>query len=60
MNVHELTMKFLQMRNYSPENVNELLDFTKKAYIHNDICITVYRKLVRELEAQGAEVPDFL
>ncbi|MBY0122630.1 YppF family protein [Bacillus sp. S/N-304-OC-R1] len=60
MNVHELTMKFLQMRNYSPENVNELLDFTKKAYIHNDICITDYRKLVRELEAQGAEVPDFL
>ncbi|KOP83200.1 YppF family protein [Cytobacillus praedii] len=58
MNVHELNMKFLQMRNYSPENVNELLDFTKKAYIQNDICINVYRQLVRELEAQGAEVPE--
>ncbi|KAB2338283.1 hypothetical protein F7731_01590 [Cytobacillus depressus] len=60
MNVHELTMKFLQLRNYSPESVNELLDFTKKAYIHNDICISVYRNLVRELEAQGAEVPESL
>lgn len=58
MNVHELTMKFLQTRNHSPENVNELLDFTKKAYIQNDICITVYRNLVRELEAQGAEIPE--
>ncbi|MBU8879057.1 YppF family protein [Bacillus sp. FJAT-29790] len=60
MNVHELTTKFLQMRNYSPENVNELLDFTKKAYIYNDICISVYRNLVRELEAQGAEIPETL
>ncbi|WNS73992.1 YppF family protein [Bacillus sp. DTU_2020_1000418_1_SI_GHA_SEK_038] len=60
MNVHELAMKFFQMRNYSPESVNELLDFTKKSYIHNDICITDYRNLVRELEAQGAEVPESL
>ena len=60
MNVHELNMKFLQIRNYKPENVNELLDFTKKAYIHNVICITEYRNLVRELEELGAEIPEFL
>ncbi|MEH7125258.1 YppF family protein [Bacillus sp. JJ1532] len=60
MNVHELAMKFFQMRNYSPESVNELLDFTKKSYVQNDICINVYRNLVRELEAQGAEVPESL
>ena len=58
MNVHELAMEFFQKRKHSPENVNELLDFTKKSYIHNDISISVYRNLVRELEAQGAEVPD--
>ena len=58
MNVHELAMQFVQKRNYSPENVNELLDFTKRAYVHDDICISVYRNLVRELEAQGAEAPD--
>lgn len=60
MNVHELTMKFFQLRNYDPESVNELLDFAKKEYIHNDICIKVYRKLVRELEALGAKVPESL
>lgn len=60
MNVHELAMQFIQKRNYSPENVNELLDFTKRAYVHNDICISVYRNLVRELEAQGAETPESL
>nr|WP_315362256.1 YppF family protein [Cytobacillus firmus] len=37
MNVHELQMKFHQLREYTPENVNELLDFAKKAYIHNEI-----------------------
>ncbi|MBG9546550.1 YppF family protein [Cytobacillus firmus] len=58
MNVHELQMKFHQLREYTPENVNELLDFAKKAYIHNEISSTDYRILVRELEAQGAAVPE--
>lgn len=30
MNVHELKMKFHQLREYTPENVNELLDFAKR------------------------------
>ncbi len=60
MNVHELAMEFYQKRKQSPENVNELLDFTKKSYIHNEISILVYRNLVRELEAQGAETPETL
>jgi len=59
MNVHELTKMFQQMRDCGPESVNELLDFTKKAYIQNVICITEYRKLVRELEEMGAEIPEF-
>jgi YppF-like protein len=58
MNVHELQKKFHQLREYTPENVNELLDFAKKAYIHNEISSTDYRNLVRELEAQGAAVPE--
>jgi hypothetical protein len=55
MNIHELRVKFLQLKDYSPESVNELLDFAKKAYIHNEITINDYRNLIRELEAQGAE-----
>ncbi|PLR99708.1 YppF family protein [Bacillus sp. T33-2] len=58
MNVHELEMMFSQMRDYSPENVNELLDFARKRYIQNEISINDYRNLVRELESRGAVVPE--
>lgn len=57
MNVHELKVKFFELRQYQSENANELLDFAKKAYIHNEISTSDYRNLVRELEAQGAIVP---
>ena len=57
MNVHELKHKFFQRREYETDNVNDLLDFAKKAYINNDISINEYRNLVRELEALGAEIP---
>ncbi|AIE60504.1 YppF family protein [Bacillus methanolicus] len=60
MNIHELKMKFGQKRDYTTENVNQLLDFAKKAYIHNEISINDYRNLVRELEALGATIPDSL
>ncbi|MDE3839360.1 hypothetical protein C0966_08340 [Bacillus methanolicus] len=60
MNIHELKMKFGQKRDYITENVNQLLDFAKKAYIHNEISINDYRNLVRELEALGATIPDTL
>ncbi|MDQ0271037.1 YppF family protein [Cytobacillus purgationiresistens] len=58
MNVHELKKKFQQLRDYTPEHVNELLDFSKKAYIHNEISILDYRNLVRDLEALGAVIPE--
>lgn len=57
MNVHELKEKFQQLKDCYPENVNELLDFSKRSYIQNEISISVYRNLVRELEALGAEIP---
>jgi hypothetical protein len=58
MNIHELKSLFMQKRNYSTESVNELMDFAKMAYIHNEISISEYRHLVRELESLGAETPD--
>lgn len=58
MTVHELKLKFLHIRNYLTEDVNELLDFTKNAYIHNEISIREYRNLVRELENLGANIPE--
>lgn len=58
MNISELKSKFIQSKDYSTENVNELLDFAKKAYIFNEINIKEYSNLIRDLEAEGAVIPD--
>lgn len=58
MTIHELKLKFLQIKEYLTDDVNELLDFTKKSYVHNEISICEYRSLVRELEMLGAKIPD--
>lgn len=58
MTVHELKLKFLQFKDYLTDDVNELLDFTKKSYVYNEISICEYRNLVRELETLGAKLPE--
>lgn len=58
MDIGALKIKFNQCRDYHTDDVNALLDFAKKAYIHNEITIKEYRHLIRELEAQGAVIPD--
>lgn len=60
MTVHEIKLKFLHIREYGTEDANELLDFAKKSYIHNEISIHEYRDLVRELENLGAQIPESL
>lgn len=58
MDIRELKSKFIQSRDYNTDDANSLMDFAKKAYIHNEIDIKDYRLLVRELEKQGAVIPD--
>jgi hypothetical protein len=58
MDIQVLKGKFNQSRDYKTDDVNALMDFAKKAYIHNEININDYRLLVRELEAQGAVIPE--
>ncbi|OIK17089.1 hypothetical protein BIV60_00760 [Bacillus sp. MUM 116] len=58
MDIHELKSKFIRSRDYSTDDVNALMDFAKKAYIHNEINIKEYRLLVRELESHGAVIPE--
>lgn len=58
MDIRELKSKFIQSRAYPTDDVNALMDFAKKAYIQNDINIKEYRLLVRELEKQGAVIPE--
>jgi hypothetical protein len=58
MNISELKNRFIKSKEYSTDNVNQLLDFAKKAYIHNEINIKEYSLLIRDLEANGAMTPD--
>ncbi|ASV69236.1 YppF family protein [Cytobacillus sp. FSL W7-1323] len=58
MNIHELKQKFQQVKEVKPDHANQLLDFSKRAYIHNEISILDYRNLVRELESLGAVIPE--
>lgn len=58
MDIQVLKGKFNQSRDYNTDDVNALMDFAKKAYIHNEIDINEYRLLVRELETQGAVIPE--
>lgn len=57
MTVHELKEKFFSHKKYVTEDVNVLLDFAKKAYIFNEITVSDYKNIVRELESLGAKVP---
>jgi hypothetical protein len=58
MDIGELKKRFIQSRNYTPDHINELMDFAKKTYIQNEINLKEYQILVRDLEAQGAVAPD--
>jgi hypothetical protein len=58
MTVQELICMFTQVRKHTPEHVNELLDFAKRAYVQNEISFNDYRILMRELELQGAVIPE--
>ncbi len=58
MTISELQLKFLYYRDYLTDDVNELLDFAKKAYIDNEISILEYRSYIQELEKRGATSPE--
>ncbi|RLQ95140.1 YppF family protein [Falsibacillus albus] len=57
MNVQQLKELFKQKRSFDTEDVNELLDFAKYAYIHNELSGKQYRRVVGELESEGASLP---
>lgn len=58
MDIRELKSRFIQSRDYVTDDVNALMDFARKAYIHNEIGIKEYRLLIRELENKGAVLPE--
>jgi hypothetical protein len=51
MNLEEIQHLFHEKYNFKPATLNELLTFTRKCYIVNEITINEYRQLVKEIEA---------
>lgn len=50
----------MSLKQYEPEDTNELLDFAQQRYLQGEICVLQYRNLIRELEAIGAKKPDYI
>ncbi|MGM0845471.1 MAG: YppF family protein [Bacillota bacterium] len=50
MNLETIQQSFQENYNFKPASLNELLTFARKCYILNEITITEYRQLVKEIE----------
>lgn len=59
MTLQELITQFIKTREDKPENDNELLDFIQQSYVKGELSIAEYRYLLRELQARGAQKPDY-
>ncbi|MGD6966774.1 hypothetical protein FZC78_05215 [Rossellomorea vietnamensis] len=55
MNLETIQELFQEKYNFKPASLNELLTFARKCYILNEITITEYRQLVKEIEAAYPE-----
>lgn len=55
-----LVNQFIQVKQVSPSNVDELLDFTSRGYIQGELSLAQYHHLFRVLNDQGAKKPDYL
>ncbi|MFD3446068.1 YppF family protein [Microbacteriaceae bacterium 4G12] len=60
MTLGELRAFFVSIKQYEPEDLNELLDFAQQYYVNGKIDLSQYRNLIRELEAIGAKKPDYI
>jgi hypothetical protein len=52
-----LIERFKSGEKRNPSNVNELLDYIQKCYIHGEITILEYKNFFSELDKKNAEKP---
>lgn len=60
MNFTLLKEKFKMEKQYDANTMNELLDYAKRLYLHDEMNITEYRQLIKLLEDEGAKNPEQL
>lgn len=59
MIVKKLIENYILAKNDKPVNVNQLLDYATLCYINNQLTLSQYKCLMRELMVRGATKPDF-
>ncbi|HZG70611.1 MAG TPA: YppF family protein [Chondromyces sp.] len=59
MTLKDLMFLFMQSKSQKPEHVNDLLDFLQQIYLNGSLSIKEYKVLFKELNAQGAQKPEF-
>ncbi|RXT13801.1 YppF family protein [Ammoniphilus sp. CFH 90114] len=59
MTLEKILNDFIQVKQATPSNVDELLDFAQRSYILGHLCISQYQSIYRELNKQGARKPDY-
>ena len=57
MHLDSLIKRYVVEKETNPSNVNELLDYIKLSYVREELTITQYRNLYRELTECGATQP---
>ncbi|WP_409270441.1 YppF family protein [Neobacillus sp. SCS-31] len=58
MDTVKLKAIFLQSHGKSEACANDLRDYARKLYVENTISAIEFRQLIRDLEGEGATVPD--
>ncbi|ALC90150.1 hypothetical protein AM500_10400 [Bacillus sp. FJAT-18017] len=58
MDISTLKTSFILQRDNDSVDANVLRDYARKLYIQNEITASTYRRLIQELEATGATVPE--
>lgn len=59
MSMDELIEDFIFYKKDEPLNVNELLDFIQLRYLQREYSLSQYCFFLRELQAHGAEKPEY-
>jgi YppF-like protein len=56
--LENLIQRFNTVNKRNPSQVNELLDFIQKCYIHGELTICEYKEYFSELDKRNAEKPN--
>ncbi|MRX70952.1 hypothetical protein GJU40_02065 [Bacillus lacus] len=58
MKLFELEETFFKVKAYRYENLDQLMDFTRLLYLKGKLNLSEYRQALKQLESNGATLPE--